>query len=163
MEDLFILLIFGLVATIPVLLVFGYVWLSSPAKRSITVSRARHIRSSRMFRNVILVLIAITLIWLLWRVAREDDFPLGHLCMFLGISFGGGWLLSQQRVALYAALLWFAAWPYNEWILANCSGDCSIRVDAILVLPLLLFFSIKAFISIIREVLRWEKAPHART
>lgn len=35
-----------------------------------------------------------------------------------------------------AAIAWASLPFYNAWILAGCPGDCSIRVDLVLVVPL---------------------------
>ena len=43
---------------------------------------------------------------------------------------------SKQRKCLSAALLWLIPLPYEAFILSTCTGDCNIRVDLLVVLPL---------------------------
>jgi hypothetical protein len=43
---------------------------------------------------------------------------------------------SKQRKCLAAALLWLIPLPYEVFILSTCAGDCNIRVDLLVVLPL---------------------------
>ena len=47
--------------------------------------------------------------------------------------------ISRRRACLIAGLLWFLPIPYELWIQANCTGECNIRVDLLVVLPLELF------------------------
>ena len=47
--------------------------------------------------------------------------------------------ISRRRVCLFAALLWLLPIPYEFLVQSNCTGECNIRVDLLLVLPLELF------------------------
>ena len=85
------------------------------------------------------------------------------ICFSLAIGFAAGWLFLKRRSALVASVLWLTTPFYNAWILAGCSGDCNIRVDLLLVLPLLLAASIAALISIVREAWRKKKALRRNT
>ncbi len=43
---------------------------------------------------------------------------------------------TKQRKCLAAALLWLIPLPYEVFILSTCAGECNIRVDLLVVLPL---------------------------
>ncbi len=43
---------------------------------------------------------------------------------------------AKQRKCLSAALLWLIPLPYEAFILSTCTGECNIRVDLLVVLPL---------------------------
>lgn len=47
--------------------------------------------------------------------------------------------ISRRRVCLLAALLWLLPIPYELLIQSTCTGECNIRIDLLLVLPLELF------------------------
>lgn len=56
---------------------------------------------------------------------------------------------SRRRVALAAAILWLMYLPYEaamKWRLL-CSGECNIRVDLLLIYPVLLTVSAIALIA----------------
>ncbi len=44
--------------------------------------------------------------------------------------------ISRRRACLIAGLLWLLPIPYEFWVQTNCTGECNIRVDLLLVLPL---------------------------
>ena len=44
--------------------------------------------------------------------------------------------MSRRRACLIAGLLWLLPIPYEFWVQTNCTGECNIRVDMLLVLPL---------------------------
>jgi hypothetical protein len=79
-------------------------------------------------------------------------------CLVLALGFGAGWFFSRQASALAAALLWLAAPLYNTLLMANCPGDCGIRIDLLLALPLLLIVSLAALLQMIRQAMRRKKA-----
>lgn len=43
--------------------------------------------------------------------------------------------ISRRRACLIAGLLWLIPIPYELWIQSNCTGECNIRIDLLLVLP----------------------------
>jgi hypothetical protein len=52
------------------------------------------------------------------------------------------YVLRQNAVLFPIAIAaWPAAFWYNHWVLSRCSGDCGIRIDLIIVAPLLLLVS----------------------
>ena len=44
--------------------------------------------------------------------------------------------ISHRRACLIAGLLWLLPIPYEFLVQTNCTGECNIRVDLLLVLPL---------------------------
>ena len=44
--------------------------------------------------------------------------------------------ISRRRACLIAGLLWLLPIPYEFLVQTNCTGECNIRVDLLLVLPL---------------------------
>lgn len=51
----------------------------------------------------------------------------------------GIWHWSRSGVALVAAILWaiYALLEFSNWMQWTCSEDCNIRVDLLLIVPLL--------------------------
>ena len=62
----------------------------------------------------------------------------------LGLAFLGLWLGKRTPGALLAALGWLLYAPYEFLMHARvlCSGECNIRIDLMLLWPLLLFASL---------------------
>ena len=61
--------------------------------------------------------------------------------------------ISRRRVILVAAASWFCYLPY-EWgmkLRILCSGECNIRVDLLLIYPVLLLVSLAAIFTFLRE------------
>ena len=61
--------------------------------------------------------------------------------------------ISRRRVVLVAAGSWFCYLPY-EWgmkLRILCSGECNIRVDLLLIYPVLLLVSLAAIFTFLRE------------
>lgn len=57
------------------------------------------------------------------------------------LAFG----LRRRRACIaVAAAVWLSLPFYNAWILAGCSGDCSIRVDLVPIAPLVVLATIPA-------------------
>ena len=76
-------------------------------------------------------------------------------CLAIATLFLAAWLYVRGVVVLVAVVLW-AAFPfYNFWILENCPGDCNIRVDLVVIVPILLIVSVVALGSVIRRA--WKK------
>ena len=53
-----------------------------------------------------------------------------------------------------AIAAWISAFFWNAWILKGCSGDCNIRVDLVLIAPLVLIATGFALAEAIR---RWRR------
>ncbi|MGB8816632.1 MAG: hypothetical protein WCC66_01790 [Rhizobiaceae bacterium] len=47
---------------------------------------------------------------------------------------------------------WIGAFAWNAWILSTCPGDCNIRVDLVLIAPLVLIATVFSLIEALR---RW--------
>ncbi len=51
-----------------------------------------------------------------------------------------------------AIAVWIGALGWNEWILQTCSGDCNIRVDLVLIAPIVLLATGFAFVEAFRRL-----------
>jgi uncharacterized membrane protein len=58
------------------------------------------------------------------------------------------WRRTRGKAAAWAALLWagYAGYEYLMFARVLCSGECNIRVDLVLIYPLLLLVSVVAII-----------------
>ncbi len=77
--------------------------------------------------------------------------------------FATAWLYSRGIIVQAAVLLWIGFVPYEIWYRANCTGECNIRADLVLLLPVLLVVSLAAMVSVVHRVLRKRKASRAGT
>ncbi len=68
-------------------------------------------------------------------------------------AFACLWRWRGGRSTAAAALAWTAYGAYECLVYARvlCSGECNIRVDLLLVYPLLLFLTIAAVVAIVRR------------
>lgn len=66
--------------------------------------------------------------------------------------FGAFYLKSRQRFVLITAVLWvlYFVYEYGMKLRILCSGECNIRVDLLLIYPLLLIISMIALFIFIR-------------
>lgn len=85
------------------------------------------------------------------------------IVVVLALLFATVWLYSRGFIVQVAALLWIGFVPYEFWLRANCPGECNIRADLVLILPVLLIVSLAAVVSVIQKVLRKRKAARADT
>lgn len=62
------------------------------------------------------------------------------------LLFGGLFAVRKKPIFLVSSLLWFAylVYEYSIYLKLICSGDCNIRVDILLIYPLLLVVTIAA-------------------
>ena len=81
----------------------------------------------------------------------------------LVLLFATGWLYSRGTIVQAAVLLWIAFVPYEIWYRANCTGECNIRADLILLLPVLLVVSLAAIAWVVHRALRKRSASRAGT
>jgi len=83
------------------------------------------------------------------------------IAIALVLLFATGWLYSRGTIVQAAVLLWVAFVPYELWYRANCTGECNIRADLVLLLPVLLVVSLAAVVWVIQRALRKRKASRA--
>jgi hypothetical protein len=67
--------------------------------------------------------------------------------------FVGFWIVGRQKVSLVAGLLWalYSGYEYLMKLRILCSGECNIRVDLLLIYPMLVLVSLVALIRLIRR------------
>jgi hypothetical protein len=78
-------------------------------------------------------------------------FAILAVCVVLALCFGIGWFHLRGASPAVAAAAWFAYPPYEFWIQSRCTGECNIRVDLLLIAPVLLIVSVLAVISLVRS------------
>ena len=66
---------------------------------------------------------------------------------------GAGFFFRKRRLALIAALLWLGYAIYESLMKARvlCSGECNIRVDLLLISPLLWILTLVAIIQCLKR------------
>ena len=66
--------------------------------------------------------------------------------------FGYFYIRGRRRVVLVTALLWLAYFPYELGMKLRilCSGECNIRVDLLLLYPVLLLLTVVSIVVIVR-------------
>ena len=90
----------------------------------------------------------------------------GHLLKLLGIPlfatvFGllilGAYRLTRNGLVLITGVLWilYGIYEYLMQIRVLCSGECNIRVDLLLIYPILLVYTIASAIRVARIV--WQR------
>jgi hypothetical protein len=57
------------------------------------------------------------------------------------------WRLGRQPLAVMTLLAWLSLPIYNRLVLAGCPGDCGIRVDLVVVAPLLLILTVACLVA----------------
>ena len=75
------------------------------------------------------------------------------LALLIAAAFALAWRRQHSALAAAATVLWAAYGIYEYAVLARllCSGDCNIRIDLLLVYPVLLVVSVLAVISMVRS------------
>ena len=66
--------------------------------------------------------------------------------------FGYFYLRRRSRVVLVTTLLWLAYFPYELGMKLRilCSGECNIRVDLLLLYPVLAILTVSSIVVIVR-------------
>ena len=76
-----------------------------------------------------------------------------YLALGPAALFGMLYYRRRKPFVLVAALAWLTYFPYEQAMKLRilCSGECNIRVDLLLLYPLLLLFSIIAAVVCVKE------------
>jgi hypothetical protein len=82
------------------------------------------------------------------------------LALLPALMFGIAGLRFRQTSAWLACGAWAAYFPYEMAMKLRllCSGECNIRIDLLLLYPLLILLSIRAVVAILRH--RRVSPPH---
>lgn len=74
------------------------------------------------------------------------------LALIPAFIFGGLYIRTKRLLVLVAALLWviYSVYELAMKLRILCSGECNIRVDLLLIYPLLIIVSLMAIVSAIR-------------
>jgi hypothetical protein len=75
------------------------------------------------------------------------------LALIVAGAFALLWYFRRRRSAAFSALLWagYASYEYLMYARILCSGECNIRVDLLVIYPLLLLVSLWAAVSSLRQ------------
>jgi hypothetical protein len=68
-------------------------------------------------------------------------------------AFGWGYHVKHKRWPLVAAIVWALYALYESLMSARilCTGECNIRVDLLVLYPLLVIISVAAIVSLLRK------------
>jgi hypothetical protein len=85
------------------------------------------------------------------------EFPL--LAAAVGAAFVGLYLISRRSAAAVAAVAWLGYGAYElgmtlRWL---CTGECNIRVDLLLIYPVLLAITVAGVVSVVRWLARRQR------
>ncbi len=69
----------------------------------------------------------------------------------LAMLFATARLYSRGIIVHAAVLLWIGFVPYELWYRAHCTGECNVRADLVLLLPVLLVVSLAAIVYVVRN------------
>ncbi len=66
------------------------------------------------------------------------------MALLPAVLFAAVYIRCKRRVAMLASLAWLAYFPYERAMKLRilCSGECNIRVDLLLLYPLLMLLSV---------------------
>jgi hypothetical protein len=72
-----------------------------------------------------------------------------YLALVPASLFAGLYFRCRRAVVLVAALAWLAYFPYEQAMKLRilCSGECNIRVDLLLLYPILALLSVFAIVA----------------
>jgi hypothetical protein len=85
------------------------------------------------------------------------EFPL--LAAAIGVVFLVLYTISRRTTGLVAALGWlgYGAYELGMRLRLLCTGECNIRVDLLLIYPILLLITVTAVVSFLRWLARRER------
>jgi len=74
------------------------------------------------------------------------------LALIPALFFGFFYFKTKQKLVLSVFILWtiYALYEYGMKLRILCSGECNIRIDLLLIYPLLLVMSLIALIKIVK-------------
>lgn len=77
---------------------------------------------------------------------------LPFLALLPAALFAFFYIRTKRRVTLVAALAWLAYFPYEQAMKLRilCTGECNIRVDLLLLYPLLALVSVMAVVAYLK-------------
>jgi hypothetical protein len=80
-----------------------------------------------------------------------------------GLVAGVWWVFVRGWIVPAAVVLWTGYAAYETWVQATCTGECNIRVDLLLVWPLLLAVTVLAVVSAVLRAVRRRKTRESGT
>jgi hypothetical protein len=75
------------------------------------------------------------------------------LALIPAVIFGIMFVTRRRRLALIASLMWLGYFPYEQAMKLRilCSGECNIRVDLVLIYPVLALVSALAVYAYVKS------------
>jgi len=83
------------------------------------------------------------------------------LALLVAVCFAGLWWWCRSKVAAAVAVAWtgYAGYEYLMLTRVLCTGECNIRVDLLLIYPLLLLLSLLAIVNSVLARIEKRRAP----
>jgi hypothetical protein len=87
--------------------------------------------------------------------------PRPWLALGPGLLFGLFYVVIRRRFLVITAAVWvaYAVYEYTLYRRWLCSGECDIRVDLLLIYPVLLLISVAALVLLVVSLLRRRRYP----
>lgn len=85
-------------------------------------------------------------------------FTLFLALLVVALVAGVWWVFVRGWIVPAAVVLWIGYAAYETWVQATCTGECNIRVDLLLIWPLLLAVTVLAIVSAVVRAVRRRKA-----
>jgi hypothetical protein len=81
--------------------------------------------------------------------------PRPWLALIPALVFAGLYLISGRRFVRGVGAAWaaYAAMEFGNYMRWTCSGDCNIRIDLLLIYPVLILLSITAIVVAVASVI----------
>lgn len=76
------------------------------------------------------------------------------IILMAALGCGVFWVYRKGWIVLATGGGWLVYGLYELWVQKTCSGECNIRVDLLLIYPLLLVLSLLTLFAVIRQSLR---------
>lgn len=80
------------------------------------------------------------------------------IILVAALGCGAFWIYRKGWIALVTGGGWLAYGLYELWVQKTCTGECNIRVDLLLIYPLLLVLTLLTLFAAIRQSLRKRRA-----
>jgi hypothetical protein len=88
--------------------------------------------------------------------------PRPWLALIPALVYAALYLVSQRRFVLVVAAAWclYAAMEFGNYMRWTCSGDCNIRIDLLLIYPVLILLSISGGVVALTAVIAVGRSDH---
>jgi hypothetical protein len=98
------------------------------------------------------------------RLSETGDLliPRPWLALIPALVYAGLYLVSRRRFVLAVAVAWcvYAAMEFGNYIRWTCRGDCNIRIDLLLIYPVLILLSISGGVVALASIVAVSRSDH---